>query len=63
MEMTRHVQSTQNRKLVTFYKKYYEESITTAFVFCCDAKHLDILWGPVVFVGTCFLYIFPLTCY
>ena len=48
------------RKFVTFYEKYYERSITTAFVFCCDPKHLDIIWDLVVFFDTCFSYIFPL---
>ena len=38
MEATRHVQSTQNRKLV-------KKSIATSFVLYCDLKHSDILWA------------------
>ena len=36
MEVARHVQSTKNRKLEV-------NNIATAFVFYCDAYHLDIL--------------------
>ena len=28
--------------------------IAVSFVFCCDAKHSDIIQGPVMFVATCF---------
>ena len=47
----------------TFYWKYNQQnfiyvikysSTTTAFVFYCDTKHPDILWGPVMFVVTLF---------
>ena len=41
MEMGRHARGTQNRKLVVFLKYL----IATAFVFYCDAKHLDISRG------------------
>ena len=30
--------------------------LITAFVLYCDAKHLDILWGPVMFVVTFFWF-------
>ena len=40
MEVARYVQSTQNRKLVIFL-----QSVAAAFVFYCDAKHIDILRG------------------
>ena len=43
MEVARQVQSTQNRWLATFLE--YKESVSAAFVFCCDAKHSDIIWG------------------
>ena len=45
MEVVMHAQSAQNRKLVIFLQHIEEKSITAAFVFCCDAKHSDILWG------------------
>ena len=32
--------------ILTIYK---EKSIATAFVFYCDSKHSNILWGPVMF--------------
>ena len=38
MEVVRHVQSTQNKKLMLFVKE------ATVFVFYSDAKHSDILW-------------------
>ena len=47
MEMDRHAQSIENRKLVLFLQyfthviKYF--SVTTAFVFYCELKHSDIL--------------------
>ena len=36
----------------TLVIKYF--SVATAFVFYCDAKHSEILRGPVMFVVTCF---------
>ena len=39
MEVARHVQSTQNGKLIIFLQYYQEKSVATSFVFCCDAKH------------------------
>ena len=44
MEVVRHVQSTQNMKLVIFLE-YIIKSVTTVFVFYCDAKHSDVLRG------------------
>ena len=52
MEVARHVQSTQNRKLVMFLQSLQEKTVATAFVIYCDAKHSDILLGPVMFVLT-----------
>ena len=57
MEMARHVQSTQNRKLLIFFQ-YIKKSVTTALVFYFDAKHSDIFWGSVMFVATCWNYFF-----
>ena len=53
MEVTRHVQNTQNRKLVIFLQ-YIKKNCHNCFVFYCDAKYLDILQGSVMFVVTCF---------
>ena len=44
MKVTGNAQSTQNRKFVKFLK-YNKEKLATAFVFYCDAKHLDTLRG------------------
>ena len=44
MEVARHVQSMQNRKLVIFLQ-YLKKKVLTAFVFYCDPKYLDILQG------------------
>ena len=52
VEVARYIPSTQNRKLVIF-AIFYEKRISTAFVFYCDAKYSDILWGPVMFSVTC----------
>ena len=52
MEMARHIQNTQNRKLVVFLQ-YIKKNGRNCFVFYCDAKHSDILWGLVMFVVTC----------
>ena len=52
MEVARHVQSTQNRKLVMFLQYLQEKTVATAFVIYCEAKHSDILLGPVMFVLT-----------
>ena len=45
MEVVRHVQSTQKRNLVIFLQFFKKKSVATTFVFFCDAKHSDILWG------------------
>ena len=39
-----------------FLKKKIFCFLITTFVFYCDEKHLDILWGPVMFVVTCFQF-------
>ena len=52
MEVVRHVQNTQNRKLVIFLL-YIKKNCCNYFVLCCDAKHSDILRGPVMFFVTC----------
>ena len=44
MEVARHVQNTENRKLVVFLK-YIKKNCGNCFVFDCDAKHSDILRG------------------
>ena len=44
MEVARHVQNTQNRKLVIFLQ-YVKKNCCNCFVFYCDAKHSDILYG------------------
>ena len=44
MEVARHVQNTQNRKLVMFLQ-LIKKNCCNYFVFYCDAKHSDILWG------------------
>ena len=44
MEVTRCVQSTQNRKL------QQTKSVAAAFVFYCDAKQSDILRSPALFI-------------
>ena len=51
MEVARHVQGTQNRTLVIFAISE-EKTVATAFVIYCEAKHSDILLGPVMFVLT-----------
>ena len=58
MEVARHVQSTQNRKLVKFLQYIKKKSIATAFMFYCDANHSDTLWGSshvccYLFLGGC----------
>ena len=45
MEVARHVQSTQNSKLVKFLQYIRKKSIAIAFVFYCDRKHSDTLRG------------------
>ena len=42
MEVTRHVQSTHNGKLVIFLQ-YIKKKLLQPLL--CSAKHLDILWG------------------
>ena len=42
MEVARHIQSTQNRKLILFLQ---QKTDATVFVFYCDPNHLDILEG------------------
>ena len=42
MEVARHFQNTQNRKLVIFLQ-YIKKNCPNCFVFYCDAKHSDIL--------------------
>ena len=44
VDVTRHVQSILNRKLVIFLQ-YIIKSFGTAFVSYCDARCSDILWG------------------
>ena len=52
MEVTRYVQSTQNRELGIFL-----QSVAATFVFYCDAKHSDILRGS----SHVYCYLFPCT--
>ena len=57
MEVARHIQSTQNRKLVIFlqYIKKKVLQLLLCSVFYCDAKHSDILqWHSYV---RCYLFI------
>ena len=51
MEVARYVQNNQIRKLVVFLQ--YIKKNCNCFVFYCDAKHSDILRGPVIFLVTC----------
>ena len=44
MDVIRHVQITQNRKFVVFLQ-YIKKNYRNCFLFYCDAKHSDILWG------------------
>ena len=44
MKVARHVQSTEKGSLLNF-SNILRKSIATAFVFYCDAKHLDTLLG------------------
>ena len=53
MEVARHVQNTQNMKLVIFLQ-YIKKNCCNYFVFYCDAKHSDILQGPVMFIVPCY---------
>ena len=46
---------TRKRKLLNFCD-ILRKSIAAAFVFYCVVKDLDILWGPVMFVVTCFWF-------
>ena len=41
MEVARHVQSTQNRKLLIFLQ-YMKKKVLQLLLCCCDAKHSDI---------------------
>ena len=41
IELARHAQSMQDRKLVEFFKYIKKKSIATAFVFHSDVKHSD----------------------
>ena len=51
MEVARYIQSINKRKLVIFLE-YILKSVAATFVFYCDTKHSDILWGPVMFIVT-----------
>ena len=53
MEVAKHVQSTQNRKLVKFLQ-YIMKKVSQQLAFYCDENHLDIFRDPVTFVVTCF---------
>ena len=58
MERVRHVHSIQNREIVIFLQEIKEKSIATDFVFHCDVRHSDILWGSshvccYLFLGGC----------
>ena len=44
VEVTRHVQNTQNTKLVIFLQ-FIKKSCPNYVVLYCDAKHSDFLWG------------------
>ena len=59
MEVVRHVQNTRNRKLVLFLQ-YIKEKVRNCIEHC-DAKYSIILWGPVIFVVTCFTGVSYLT--
>ena len=45
MEVTRHVRSTQNRKMAIFLEYLKRKKCHTAFLFNFDVKHSDILPG------------------
>ena len=52
MEVTIHVQNTQNLKFVIFLQYILQKIVST--VFYCDAKHSDILWWFIH--GCCCLF-------
>ena len=53
MKVTRHVQSNEKNSLLNF-SNILRKSIATAFVFYCDAKHLDTLLGSS---HVCYLFL------
>ena len=53
MEVARHVQNTQNRKLVIFFQ-CIKKNRCNCVVFYCDAKHSDISRGSSHFL--CYLF-------
>ena len=54
MEASRHVQSTQNMKLVTFLK-YIKKKVLQLLLCSIVKQNIQMLYGvPVIFVVTCF---------
>ena len=53
MEVARHVQNTQNRKLVIFLQ-YIRKNVATALCSIVMQNIQIFCWGPVMFVVTCF---------
>ena len=45
IEIARHIQSTQNKKLVILVQYIKKKSVAIPFVFYCDAKYSGILQG------------------
>ena len=45
MEVARHVQSFQKYEYGNIFAISEKKSVATAFLFCCDVKSSDILWG------------------
>ena len=53
MEVARHVQSTQNRKLVIFLQ-YIKKKMSQLHMFSIVMENIQIFYGgPVMFVATC----------
>ena len=53
MEVARHVQSTQNSKLVIFLK-YAKKKVSQLLLRCIVMQNIQIFYGgPVMFVVTC----------
>ena len=54
MEVARHIQSTQNRKLVIFYAMSYKK-VSQLLLCYIVMQNIQIFFGaPVMFVVTCF---------
>ena len=58
MEVARHIQSIQNRKLVIFLQ-YIKEKVSQLLLCSIVMQNIEIFYGgPVMFVVTCFAWCF-----